>query len=98
MLFRSATSSQEDVAYAKAYLGLNQEEGYVWGMIRGAMGSVSQLCVVQMQDYLELGKEARMNYPGTLSMDNWTWRAADGFATPELAERIFKITKLYGRI
>ena len=91
-------ASQEDVAYAKAYLGLNQEEGYVWGMIRGAMGSVSQLCVVQMQDYLELGKEARMNYPGTLSMDNWTWRAADGFATPELAERIFKVTKLYGRI
>ena len=91
-------ASKEDVAYAKAYLGLNQEEGYVWGMIRGAMGSVSKLCVVQMQDYLELGKEARMNYPGTLSMDNWTWRAADGFATPELAKRIRGITKLYGRI
>ncbi len=91
-------ASEADVAYAKAYLGLNQEEGYVWGMIRGAMGSVSKLCVVQMQDYLELGKEARMNYPGTLSMDNWTWRAEEGFASQELAQRIYNITRLYGRI
>ena len=90
-------ASAEDVAYAKTYLGLNQEEGYVWGMIRGAMGSVSRLCVVQMQDYLELGKEARMNFPGTLSMDNWTWRAKEGFHSRELAKKIYKITKLYGR-
>ena len=90
-------ASAEDVAYAKAYLGLNQEEGYIWGMIRAGMGSVSRLCVVQMQDHLELGKEARMNFPGTLSMDNWTWRAKEGFASKELAQRIFKLTKLYGR-
>ncbi len=87
----------EDVAYAKAYLGLNHEEGYVWGMIRGGMGSVSRLCVVQMQDYLELGKEARMNFPGTLSMDNWTWRAEEGFDSDALAQKIRKLTKLYGR-
>ena len=93
--FDEATA--EDVAYAKTYLGLNQEEGYVWGMIRGAMGSVSRLCVVQMQDYLELGKPARMNFPGTLSMDNWTWRAEEGFDSEELAKKIYKITKLYGR-
>ena len=90
-------ASSEDVAMAKAYLGLNEEEGYVWGMIRGAMGSVSRICVVQMQDYLELGKRARMNFPGTLSMDNWTWRAEECFDSEALAEKIFKITKLYGR-
>ena len=87
----------EDVAYARDYLGLHQEEGYVWGMIRGAMGSVSRICIVQMQDYLELGKRARMNFPGTLSMDNWTWRATSGFDSEALAERILKVTKLYGR-
>ena len=91
-------ASPEDVAYAKAYLGLNEEEGFIWGMIRGAMGSVSRLCVVQMQDYLELGKRARMNFPGTLSMDNWTWRAEEGFDSEDLAEKILKVTKLYGRI
>ena len=91
-------ASAEDVAYAKTYLGLNDEEGYIWGMIRGAMGSVSRLCIVQMQDYLELGKSARMNFPGTLSMANWTWRARPGFDSEALAERILKITKLYGRV
>jgi len=91
-------ASAEDIAYAKAYLGLNEEEGYIRGMIRAAMGSVSRICVVQMQDYLELGKSARMNFPGTLSMDNWTWRALEGFDSEELAERILKVTKLYGRI
>ena len=90
-------ASPEDVAYAKSYLGLNEEEGFVWGMIRGAMGSVSRLCVVQMQDYLELGKPARMNFPGTLSMDNWTWRAEEGFHSKHLAQKILKVTKLYGR-
>ena len=90
-------ASPEDVAYAKSYLGLHEEEGYIWGMIRGAMGSVSRICIVQMQDYLELGKPGRMNFPGTLSMDNWTWRAEAGFDSEALAERIGKLTKLYGR-
>ena len=91
-------ASPEDIAYAKAYLGLNEEEGYIRGMIRGGMSSVSRIFVAQMQDYLELGKEARMNFPGTLSMDNWTWRAEEGFATEELAQDIYRMTKLYGRL
>ena len=91
-------AAPEDVAYARDYLGLNREEGYVWGMIRGAMSSVSQLCVVQMQDYLELGKPARMNFPGTLSGANWTWRALEGFDSETLAKRVRKVTKLYGRL
>ena len=91
-------ASPEDIAYAKTYLGLNEEEGYVWGMIRGGMSSVSRIFVAQMQDYLELGKPARMNFPGTLSMDNWTWRAEEGFDSQELAERIYKMTKIFGRL
>ena len=90
-------ASAEDVAYAKAYLGLNEEEGFVWGMIRGGMSSVSRICVVQMQDYLGLGKEARMNFPGTLSMDNWTWRAEEGFDSDRLARKIAYLTRIYGR-
>ena len=88
----------EDVAAAKTYLGLNEEEGLVRGMIRGCMSSVSKLCVIQMQDWLELGGEARMNFPGTLSGNNWTWRASPGCITDALAQRILETTKLYGRI
>ena len=91
-------AAPEDVACAKAYLGLNRQEGYIRGMIRGCMSSVSRLCVVQMQDYLELGKEARMNFPGTLSSENWTWRAKKGFDSDALAARIRETTRLYGRL
>lgn len=87
-----------DVEQAKAYFGLNEEEGLVWGMLRGCMQSVSKLCVVQLQDYLELGGDTRMNVPGTLSKSNWSWRAKPGYLTEALAQRIYDLTKRYGRI
>ena len=86
-----------DITMAKYYLGLNPAEGYVRGMIRGCMSSTSWLCIIQMQDYLELGAEARMNFPGTLSTNNWTWRAKPGFLTEELEKRILETTLRYGR-
>ena len=91
-------AAPEDIAMARAYLGLNEEEGLVRGMIRACMASVSRLCVIQMQDYLELGAFARMNFPGTLSANNWTWRAQKGFITEELTKRIFETTQRYGRV
>ena len=90
-------ASAEDVDKAKKYLGLNQEEGFVKGLIRGCMASVSKLCIVQMQDYLELGGQARMNCPGTLSVKNWTWRIDAGVYSDELGCRILDMTKRYGR-
>jgi 4-alpha-glucanotransferase len=42
-------------------------------MIRTAYSSVANICVIPMQDILNLGNEARMNLPGTLG-GNWTWR------------------------
>ncbi|MBE6976253.1 MAG: 4-alpha-glucanotransferase [Ruminococcaceae bacterium] len=91
------TASDEAVEYAKEYMALTEEEGLVWGVIRTAMSSVADLCVVPMQDYLNLGGEARMNFPGTLTTANWTWRADAGFASKALQERIRKMTVLYGR-
>ena len=91
-------AADEDIENAVRYLGLNEQEGYVWGMIRGAMGSVSRLCIIQMQDYLEVGREGRMNHPGTLTSANWTWRARPGFASDALAKKIRTATELYGRM
>jgi 4-alpha-glucanotransferase len=91
-------AAPEDVRSAWDYLGLNEQEGPVWGMIRGAMGSVSKLCIIQMQDYLEIGAEGRMNHPGTLTTANWTWRANPGFADDALAKKIRTLTERYDRI
>ena len=92
------TASADAVAYATEYMRLSQEEGLVWGVIRTAMSSVSDLCVVQLQDYLNLGGEARMNFPGTMTAANWTWRTLPGSYNDALAEKILALTTLYGRI
>ena len=92
------TAEKDAVAYATEYMCLNEKEGLVWGTIRTAMASVSEQCVVQLQDYLDLGADARMNFPGTCDGTNWTWRALDGAITKELTEKIRKLTTLYGRL
>ena len=90
------TATPESVEYAAEYMNLTVEEGFVWGTIRTAMASVSDTCIVQFQDYLNLGGDARMNFPGTLG-SNWTWRAAPDALDPNLAKRILKLTTLYCR-
>jgi 4-alpha-glucanotransferase len=89
-------AKEEDLEKAEKYLMLNESEGYVWGMLRGGMGSVANLFVTQMQDYLELGSESRINVPGRLG-GNWQWRMLPDALTEELAVRIATLTKLYDR-
>ena len=92
------TSEPEHVEFAKAYMNLTEEEGYVWGTIRTAFASVSDLAIIQMQDLLNLDGKARMNFPGTLSDCNWTWRMKDGIIEPALAQKLLQLTKLYARL
>ena len=92
------TAPKEAVKYARAYMHIQKEEGDVWGTIRTAMASVSELCIIPIQDYLELGGDARMNFPGTMSGDNWTWRATKGYLSAALSKRIYRLTALYGRL
>ncbi|MGM9661619.1 MAG: 4-alpha-glucanotransferase [Oscillospiraceae bacterium] len=90
-------ASAEDIDFARRYLGLNEREGFHWGVIRGGMGSVADLFVAQMQDCLGLGAEARMNTPGTCG-GNWEWRMLPGEATEKLAARLRDYTWMYGRL
>jgi 4-alpha-glucanotransferase len=69
----------------------------VWGLIRLAFTSRARLAVVQAQDVLGLGSEARLNTPGTTS-GNWRWRLAPGQLTDELAERLRRATEETGRL
>lgn len=90
-------ASPEDMAYAKRYLGLNEEEGFAWGVIRGGMSSVADTFIVQLQDCLGLGPEGRMNTPGTKE-GNWQWRLREGQLTAELSKRLLELTRIYGRV
>ena len=91
-----AEETEECIGLAKRYMGLNDDEGMVWGMVRQGMSSVATLFFAQLQDYLELGSESRINTPGTFE-GNWRWRLQEGQLTSDLSSRIADITQLYGR-
>ena len=86
----------DDLALAVQYLGLNEEEGFYWGVLRGGMSSVAELFVAQMQDYLGLGAESRINTPGE-PVGNWQWRLHPGQLTAALSRRMAHMARLYGR-
>jgi 4-alpha-glucanotransferase len=91
------TAPKASVQFAKEYLNLTEEEGYSWGMMRGAWSSVADMAIVPMQDLIGLGSEARINTPSTLG-DNWKWRATEAQITPALAKRLYRYVEMYGRI
>jgi 4-alpha-glucanotransferase len=67
-----------------------------WDFIRAVLASVADTSVIPAQDLLGLGTEARMNLPNSTS-GNWAWRYKAGALTPEIGERLKKLTELYGR-
>ena len=87
----------ESVQYAREYLRLNKSEGYHWGMMRNLWASVADLTVVQAQDLLGLGNEARINVPSTVGT-NWLWRARPGSFPAKLAKKLRHEMSLYGRL
>ncbi len=82
--------------HVKDYFDITDETKVNWTFIRAALSSVADTVVIPMQDYLGLGNEARINTPSTLG-SNWEWRMKEDACTSELAEKIKKLMKVYGR-
>jgi 4-alpha-glucanotransferase len=87
-------TDDDTIDFCKKYLGADDD--IPQRMINAAMASVSDTAIIQMQDYLGLGDEARMNIPSTLG-GNWQWRMGKRSATKKLAAQIADITRTYGR-
>jgi 4-alpha-glucanotransferase len=68
-----------------------------WGLIDLAYSSRALLAIVQAQDVLGLGSDARMNRPGRIG-GNWRWQLEQGALTPELARRLRGLAGLHGRV
>ncbi len=76
---------------------LNRDGSSVaWDLIRACWASVAVFALAPMQDFLSLGNEARMNYPGSPS-GNWTWRMPEHAMSPSLSARIRELNYLYLR-
>jgi 4-alpha-glucanotransferase len=89
--------SDSDKDQLMHYLGRSVDENDVqWHMIREAMVSVANTCIVPLQDYLGLDEEARMNLPA-IAHGNWQWRFHCEALTSGLAQRISRLTHMYGR-
>ena len=63
-----------------------------WALIRLALSSRARLAIVQAQDVLGLGDEARMNTPGRAD-GNWRWRLAPGQLTRAHARKLREETE-----
>ncbi|MDD2219238.1 MAG: 4-alpha-glucanotransferase [Desulfoplanes sp.] len=84
-------------AAVQEYLGLQGRDKEIpAALIRTAMMSVANLCILPLQDLLELGAEARMNTPSKTD-GNWGWRVTKEQLSSGLAIRLARMTWLYGR-
>ena len=86
---------QAEKKFFRRYLNRNGRQ-VSWDLIRACWASVAIFALAPMQDFLDLGNEARMNYPGSLG-DNWAWRMKGDELTGELAGRIRELNYLYSR-
>jgi 4-alpha-glucanotransferase len=87
---RDAATAQIEAA------GVVEDEPW-WSLIRLTFSSPARLAMVQAQDVLGLGSEARMNVPGRAT-GSWRWRMAPGALTGEHAKRLRAATEEAGRL
>lgn len=90
--------SESDKENAIEYM--NNEETHRsdihWDFIDQALGSVSNMAIIPIQDYLGYGSDSRINIPSTIGT-NWRWRLLNDDITDELLSEIAKHTDMYGR-
>jgi len=88
-------ASKKERKFCREYLNVSGKD-ISWDMIRAIWQSVANFAIAPIQDLLELGNQARMNYPGKLG-NNWNWRMLDEHLTSQLEKRIKAMNKTYGR-
>jgi 4-alpha-glucanotransferase len=95
--WESLPSHVRDAAAAQiAAAGVVEDEPW-WSLIRLTFGSPARLAMVQAQDVLGLGSEARMNVPGQAT-GSWRWQLTPDALTDEHARRLRAATEEAGRL
>jgi 4-alpha-glucanotransferase len=92
--YESAPEEERD--FYRRYVGRSGED-VSWDMIRAVWSSVSMFAIAPLQDFLSLGTEARMNFPGKPA-GNWDWRVRSEALSQELRDRIHSYNWLYSRL
>lgn len=92
---KAKTEDPELYKWTCDYLGY-YGENICFEIIREAYKSVANLVIIPLQDVLNLGSEARMNFPGKLG-GNWTWRFTEDQITEDIANNLKQLVNLYER-
>ncbi len=92
--FEDASANEQ--AHVLSYMNAPNGDDIAWDMIRLAFASVANTAVAMLQDLMNLGTEARMNYPGKPS-GNWQWRYRSEMLTEDTTWQLRELTELYGR-
>jgi 4-alpha-glucanotransferase len=92
--FENAASEKEKKAL-RNYINLPQGDVH-WEMVRLAYASVANTAIIPMQDFLGLGSDARMNFPGKIE-NNWRWRLDPQIPLDQLAKDLRQMAITYGR-
>lgn len=91
--YASINESERDLM--RRYTGRDGSD-VSWDLLRLAWMSVADLALTTLQDVLDLGSEARMNFPGHEG-GNWAWRFRSEMLTDEVLDRLEDMTVLYNR-
>ncbi len=89
--------NNEARCYLNRYLWRDLNESNIAPVLwREALASSALTAVAPMQDWLNLGNEAKMNTPGT-SQGNWTWRMSKDAMSGDLSHWLAELSDLYER-
>ncbi len=84
--------TEEEIAYLYQDLNIHERAEIPDAIIKALHKCKADIAIVQMQDYLKLGNEARMNFPSTVGQ-NWRWRMTRGALSKEKQSQIKKMTE-----
>lgn len=90
------SADTKTIKYMKAYFNTDSIDEISDALIRSAYSSVADTAIIQMQDWLGKGNEARMNLPSTLGC-NWKWRMKNDEYDEALIMKMREISITYGR-
>jgi 4-alpha-glucanotransferase len=87
--YRNAEESHK--RFARKYLKSDGREIY-WDLIARLWESPARMVLAQLQDFLGVGDEGRMNYPSRPS-GNWQWRFGKHDLTKALEDRVRRLSE-----
>jgi 4-alpha-glucanotransferase len=90
-----ASAPDKETEFYRRYFGRSGDD-FAGDLLRAAWSSVAIMAIAPIQDFLKLGTEARMNFPGK-ETGNWMWRMPEEALTDELKAWIKEINYLYDR-